>query len=288
MSTSFQSSGQLSKATTHDTMETGGQVVKTPPVTVGQSFGIMLPPGQILQQQQRLQTSQAYVENRGGVTYTPFTVAGQHVSNFEAHVRLAKDEKDGLTRALLDPAQSSGLTNAQFQKFQPAAFAQGSEGMNSLKGERSDLDEKGMSPLSMATVSFQDGGQPSPTSNSQTGTRALRFQASGNPGDAMLSAINYNDSDMLQDGGFDVSMPASLPNLEDGLLSNMTASGNVRLSENPGATTFDLFDGNVAEPYNMESLSPQPFHDANPSFNMADNSSLGTVGDGDSSGKLHA
>ncbi|XP_069118221.1 transcriptional-regulating factor 1-like isoform X2 [Argopecten irradians] len=125
-------------------------------------------------------------------------------------------------------------------------------------------DDKGVPGL--AGIQFQDGGeQTSPGTPSQTSTsQILHYRPSAKSGDAMLSAINYNDSDMLPDGAFD----SCLPNLDDGILSNMGTPGNIRMSEN----LPDLFDGegNVNDSYSMEGLSPQPFTD----------SASGFVGDG--------
>ncbi|XP_021343054.1 uncharacterized protein LOC110443261 isoform X2 [Mizuhopecten yessoensis] len=133
-------------------------------------------------------------------------------------------------------------------------------------------DDKGVPGL--ASIQFQDGGeQTSPGTPSQTSTsQILHYRPSAKSGDAMLSAINYNDSEMLPEGAFD-----SLPNLDDGLLSNMGTPGNIRMSEN----LPDLFDGegNVNDSYSMEGLSPQPFTDSASGF-VGDNN-LGAVIDTD-------
>ncbi|KAK3597414.1 hypothetical protein CHS0354_040149 [Potamilus streckersoni] len=119
--------------------------------------------------------------------------------------------------------------------------------------------DKGTSPLTIVPVQFQDGGQTSPAS-SIANSQILHYQPSSGAGDAMLSAINYNDNEMLHDGGFDVAVNSSLPNLDDGLLGSMS---NPRLTENSSAPPFDLFDGegNVNDSYQMDSLSPQTFEE---------------------------
>lgn len=112
--------------------------------------------------------------------------------------------------------------------------------------------DKGLSPgpLSIITTSVNDQGQTSPASMSQ-GSQILPYRTTGASGDAMLSAINYNESEMLQDNAFDVG--SNLGNLDDGLLSSI---GNPsRLSENPASDTYNLFDGD-GDSLNMETLSP--------------------------------
>ena len=151
--------------------------------------------------------------------------------------------------------------------------------------DRSDLniashltEEKGMSPLDISVVSYPDssGGQQSPALSSQTGASSLPFPSTDITSDAMLSAINYNDSEMLHDGTFDMNSTNSagnLPQLDDGLLSNMgNPAQNIRLAEGQGAHTFDLFDSHVNDPL---SLSPQPFSDTG--FAVGDSTSLSTV-----------
>ena len=126
--------------------------------------------------------------------------------------------------------------------------------------------EKRMSPGPLSiipTTGFSDPGQQSPASLSQN-SQILHYRASGSSGDAMLSAINYNENEILQDGGFDVT--GNLGNLDDGLLSGMGNAG--RLSENPGSNTFDLFDGE-SDTLNMDALSP--------GLIMTDSGSLSTV-----------
>ena len=66
----------------------------------------------------------------------------------------------------------------------------------------------------------------------------------------MLSAINYNDNEILHDGAFDV--PGNLGGLDDGLLGGMS---NQRLTENASGHSFDLFDGE-GDSLNMEAFSP--------------------------------
>lgn len=81
----------------------------------------------------------------------------------------------------------------------------------------------------------------------------------------MLSAINYNENEILQESAFD--MGSNLGNLDDGLLAGI---GNPsRLSENPASDTYGLFDAE-ADSLNMETLSP-------PGLLMSDASGLPSV-----------
>ena len=109
--------------------------------------------------------------------------------------------------------------------------------------------DKGLSPgpLSIITTTgFSEPGQPSPASLAQN-AQILQYRQSVTSGDAMLSAINYSDNEMLHEN-FD-----NLGNLDDGLLGGM---GNPsRLSENPTGETFNLFDGD-GDSLTMEALSP--------------------------------
>jgi len=112
--------------------------------------------------------------------------------------------------------------------------------------------DKGLSPGPLSiitTTSINDQGQTSPASMSQ-GSQILQYRSAGASGDAMLSAINYNENEILQESAFDVG--SNLGNLDDGLLSGI---GNAtRLSENP-ASDYGLFDGD-GDSLNMETLSP--------------------------------
>lgn len=134
----------------------------------------------------------------------------------------------------------------------------GSEGKGDNKVDLYSVsDDKG--GLTVVSIPFQDGGeQTSPVTPTQNSSQILSYRPSATTGDAMLSAINYNENEILQDGAFDVSVAGTLSNLDDGILSNIGS----RLSENPGSS-FDLFDGegNVNDSYSMDDLSPQPFHD---------------------------
>ena len=114
----------------------------------------------------------------------------------------------------------------------------------------SDQDKRmSPGPLSIiTTTSLNEPGQPSPASMSQ-GSHIL-YRTTGAAGDAMLSAINYNDSEMIE-AGFDDN--SNLGNLDDGILAGL---GNpARLNENPSTDAFQLFDGE-GDSYNMDALSP--------------------------------
>lgn len=113
--------------------------------------------------------------------------------------------------------------------------------------------DKGLSPGPLSiitTTSVSDQGQTSPASMSQ-GSQILHYRSVAASGDAMLSAINYSENEILQESAFDVG--SNLGNLDDGLLAGI---GNPsRLSENPASDTYGLFDGD-GDSLNMETLSP--------------------------------
>lgn len=133
-----------------------------------------------------------------------------------------------------------------------------------------DGRDDGLSPLSVIAVSaYQDVGHPSPNIHGSLlhRTHVLRY----NPGsDTMLSALNYNESDMLQEGGFDVSSTHSFT--LDGLLGTGSAPG------------MDLLDGDMNQEAYMETgqdlqLSPQSFANNSDAFNVRENSPLSGIND---------
>ncbi|XP_046375534.2 transcriptional-regulating factor 1-like isoform X3 [Haliotis rufescens] len=212
---------------------------------------------------------------------------------------VVKEEKglrqtfDPVTTQALQDIVNSGLY-VPFSKMSDSNFTQNSDNGKDVKSgfERQDMqtvggnlaEDKGMSPLNILVVSYPDTGQQSP-SVTQAGAQGLRFQSAGGAGDAMLSAINYNDSDMLPDSAFDMNAANSAPNLphlDDGILGSMgNPAQNIRLTEGHPTHSFDLFDSNV---HDTLSLSPQPFSD--PSFSVTDTSNLSaTTGDSEGSGE---
>ena len=133
-----------------------------------------------------------------------------------------------------------------------------------------DSRNDGLSPLSVIAVSaYQDVGHPSPNLQSSLlhRTHVLRY----NPGsDTMLSALNYNESDMLQEGGFDVSSTHSFT--LDGLLGT------------GGAPGMDLLDGDINQESYMETgqdlqLSPQSFPKISDVFSVRESSPLTGMND---------
>ncbi|XP_064623846.1 uncharacterized protein LOC135485588 isoform X2 [Lineus longissimus] len=202
----------------------------------------------------------------------------QSIFNFSEGA-FRKEEKDAhLGSKVVEATQSPPVNMNHFQK----SFTFPTQAVDSKSGIVANVsvaDEKGMSPLSIVPMSYQDGGQPSPASSTQSlpNNQALRYQASGR--DAMLSAINYNEAEMLHEGGFDVT--GNLGNLDDGLLSGMTSTQNP-----PNSNPFDLFDGdgNVNDAYNMEAtqdlqLPSDSFPEHSSGFNMSDNSNLSAAGE---------
>lgn len=130
-----------------------------------------------------------------------------------------------------------------------------------------------LSPMSVVAVSsLQDAGHPSPSLTSLTDSilsrphQMLRYQGGG---DAMLSAINYNEHDMLQEGGYEVPTTSSLTGFDGLLVPGMTVGvgGSIRLPDSTTNTTFSLLDGEVGHEAFMETshnlhLSPQTFNPA--------------------------
>lgn len=166
------------------------------------------------------------------------------------------------------PLSNSSLSgsNASPKSFMTLSISETKDKMISGFDSRND----GLSPLSVIAVSaYQDVGHPSPNLQSSLlhRTHVLRY----NPGsDTMLSALNYNESDMLQEGGFDVSSTHSFT--LDGLLGT------------GGAPGMDLLDGDINQESYMETgqdlqLSPQSFPKISDVFSVRESSPLTGVND---------
>ena len=95
----------------------------------------------------------------------------------------------------------------------------------------------------------------------QQGMAAYRTSSHPGGGDAMLSAINYSDTDMLHDSAFDVS--GNNLTMDESLMN--AASGGAGSANNDSA--FDLFDSENSYPMDNQ-LSPQSFVDNTASFNL--------------------
>ena len=189
--------------------------------------------------------------------------------------------KDSLRITNSQQPSTQTSNNTQFSKpFNGAHFLQAKDPNKQAISElaASLAEEKHSDPLMISTpVTYQDGGQPSPASSTQSiTTQVMRFQSSEGVSDAMLSAINYSDSDILPDNSFEVQSNLSV----DDTLLNMRNTMNT-----PSGSAFgDLFDGdsNMGD-YNMEgqqdlSLSPQSFSGLtdSASLNLEQESHTGT------------
>ncbi|KAH3844346.1 hypothetical protein DPMN_086604, partial [Dreissena polymorpha] len=133
---------------------------------------------------------------------------------------------------------------------QPGGPMLGQTQLQKLLGVSDHLD-KGLSPGPLSiitTTSISDTGQQSPASLSHHGSQM--YKSGGTSGDAMLSAINYSENEILHDSTFDMS--SNLGNLDDGILSGIGHSS--RLGDNP-SEQFGLFDED-GDSLNMETLSP--------------------------------
>ncbi|GIX66669.1 mitotic deacetylase-associated SANT domain protein [Caerostris darwini] len=179
-------------------------------------------------------------------------------------------EKTDATSVILSSQPLSNSSLSTGSNASPKSFM--AVGINEAKSDKmiSGFDGRmdGLSPLSVIAVSaYQDTGHPSPSvpSSILSRTHVLRFHPSG---DTMLSALNYNDSDMLQEGGFDVSSNHTFSTL-DGLLGTSGTSGMVS----------DLLDGDMNQEAYMETgqdlqLSPQAFHNSGDTFAVRESSPL--------------
>lgn len=225
-----------------------------------------------------------FPDNQVSVAYTFAATSVGDTS--QIGIQLVQQVKED--RESLSIGQNIGQTS--FHKFSP--YLQGHDVPLKVDGkgafEHVDqpklivTDFKGVPQLSM--IQLPVVSQPSPASSSQSGIQGLPFQTVGNSGDAMLSAINCGENDMLHDSAFDVGVSGPLGTLEEGLLGNMGAAPNIRMLENT-SSSFDLFDGdgNINNSYKMDPLSPQTFHDTGAGFSVTDNTSMTSVPETDSS-----
>ena len=136
------------------------------------------------------------------------------------------------------------------------------------------LGDKSMMPLSVSvSVAFSEPSQDSPASLSRhSNSPAMPYRTSA---DQMLSMINYNDDQLLQEHGL-ITDNSVTGTLDDNFLSGSMGigpPGSNRLTDSSNLTgmdssppsvnneTFDLFDGggDVDDAnYMTDSLSPQP------------------------------
>lgn len=194
-----------------------------------------------------------------------FSLSPQHT------VDMKELEKGEAASVILSsqPLSNSSLSgsNASPKSFMALSI---SETKNDKMISGFDSRNDGLSPLSVIAVSaYQDVGHPSPNLQNSLlhRTHVLRY----NPGsDTMLSALNYNESDMLQEGGFDVSSTHSFT--LDGLLGT------------GGAPGMDLLDGDINQESYMETgqdlqLSPQSFPKIGDVFTVRENSPLTGLND---------
>ena len=147
--------------------------------------------------------------------------------------------------------------------------------------------ERGPDPMLVVSSSYQDvqssppsSSSPASSSHSLSSVQVVRLQTP----DTMLSAINYNENEMLHDNSFDV------PGMDENLLNTMPAATTL----NPTTSSaFDLFDSGNIPDYSMDGqqdlqLSPQSFTDPSNSFGLSESSTgLSLDGQRSPAGKAH-
>ncbi|GFN99092.1 protein odd-skipped-related 1 [Plakobranchus ocellatus] len=165
-----------------------------------------------------------------------------------------------LTFSGSDDLIGGSSVNLSLNSFSDASLFKMSDngGLLTTGDSLSKSGDSSKSPLELMVSSdnLQIQGQSSPAmASAPTGAQ---FQSVVSGGDKMLSAVNnlhFNDTEMLGDSGFDAA-PSGLNQFDDGLLSSL---GNSTGQGMAGSSSFDLFDGGVADTL---SLSPQPFQDS--------------------------
>lgn len=132
-------------------------------------------------------------------------------------------------------------------------------------------NERVPDPMLVVSSSYQDvqssppsSSSPASSSHSLSSVQVVRLQTP----DTMLSAINYNENEMLHDNSFDV------PGMDDTLLNTMPAASTLNPTT---SSTFDLFDSGNIPDYSMDSqqdlqLSPQSFTDPSNTFGLSESS----------------
>ena len=157
-------------------------------------------------------------------THTTGNYSEGNVFQFsDAHIGMAQQAEKENTLALSNMHSSSSNFEKSLQ--------------NNVQGVRGSHSSSGQN-LS---------GQYQPTNNSVQS------------GDAMLSAINYNDNEMLHDSAFDVSGPSL--NMDESLLASNNSGNN--------DSAFDLFDSE--NNYNMDNQQDMPLSPSC-SFSLSDSS----------------
>ena len=308
----------------HSNRMSGGFIPKSPTIPGGgQTFGAMPPPpvppqgGHGFINTNFQQGAQQIHGNQGNVFQFP--EAGYKQEGTLAHS--GPGQSPGLAHSgpgqsphLHQPPQSPhlaqsgpGQSPAAYSKPQFTFTKDGKDLASSLSEEKRITASAllGLAESSIPTTLAGGGGLnpttlttsliPSTALQSQPLAQAtLRYQGQQDQvGDAMLSAINYNDTEMIADNNFDV-------NVEDALRTMNTASDSavdeaLRNINTSNSSTFDLFEegSNQLNDYAMDNqtelrLSPDSFTDPGGSFGMGDsnNSLPGMQVDQDSSGKL--
>ena len=119
-------------------------------------------------------------------------------------------------------------------------------------------NERRPDPMLVVSPSYHDvqsspqsSASPASSSHSLSSVQVVRLQTP----DTMLSGINYNENEILQESSFDV------PGMDDTLLNTMPAAS--AMNPTP-SSSFDLFDGGNIQDYSMDEqqdleLSPQSF-----------------------------
>ncbi|GFQ87091.1 mitotic deacetylase-associated SANT domain protein [Trichonephila clavata] len=232
-------------------------------------------PGFIIEQSQSQATLRNIDADYNSNSFN-FSYDGSFSLSPQQSVDMKDLEKSDATSVILSNQPLSNSSLSTGSNASPKSFMV--VGINENKSDKmiSGFDGRmdGLSPLSVIAVSaYQDAGHPSPSvpSSILSRTHVLRYQP-GN--DTMLSALSYNDSDMLQEGGFDVSSSHTFNTL-DGLLGS-TGAGSMRLP--------DLLDGDMNQEAYMETgqdlqLSPQTFHNSGDTFAVRESSPLTGLND---------
>ncbi|XP_023239416.1 uncharacterized protein LOC111638023 [Centruroides sculpturatus] len=246
----------------------------SPSLTSGQSY-VMLPPHSQAQQGNLPQN----IISGADYFQIPYGSRHQNLYLFSGDGNTVTSQSlEGKESEKVGTNMPSRVINNNPARVSPKSFA--SLQINDSKNDKMisgyDRQIDGLSPLSVIAVSnYSDvcHSSPSLTSSGLTQSQqALRYQA-GN--DAMLSAINYTESDMLQEGGFDVPVTSTFGNL-DGLLNSIGGGVNASSMRLP-----DLLDGDGSqEPYIDTAqdlqLSPESFTTGAEGFSV-ENSSLNRI-----------
>ena len=204
------------------------------------------------QQQQHSPSLATNTQNAAGSYNRPYPAVAQNIFQF-SDVQFGMHDSEKMAHLAHSTPNQSPINLSQYNKAitNPNESKVGVTMANMPNERRPD-------PMLVVSPSYHDvhssppsSASPASSSHSLSSVQVVRLQTP----DTMLSGINYNESEILQESSFDV------PGMDDALLNTMPAASTMNPTP---SSTFDLFDGGNIQDYSMDGqqdleLSPQSF-----------------------------